>query len=529
MPRNVAQEVKVGIFVAAGLAIFALFIIALTGLGLSGGEDAYRVRFKSVAGLENGSVVRLGGLKIGRVESVGISKEDPRMMEALIHVSKGSPIRQDSLVQVTSVGVTGSMYLSITLGTPSAPQLKSGAVLTGQDAASFQDVINEARNAASRLNHVLEGLDETANQVFSDIRSLVNNARSKVTSILNTTDRVVGRTEQILSEKNEQNIRRFLASLADAADKLEGNIGPAAKEFQITLKRARKSLDVVDNAANSFGGLSTNASDFVTELKKRLTAADRLLARYERVGEGLEKVFASGEEAIRDLTKALEKELQIVRQDLQREVSLTGTTIRSELGGVGNQARASLKESGEILNRSIGSIEDEIREVRKGLQKEIDATGHTVRQEVEGVGGEAKAAIRKGGEKLSDALGAIEGAAIRVDQFLSSNQKDLKAIVVNFRSISKRMDNLLLQVSGGEGEKKIKEAMENMRQALVRANSLMSQLDDTVASHREDIQILITDLRETASNLNQFTATLKDRPSSLILSAPAAPPRTFGQ
>jgi hypothetical protein len=54
----------------------------------------------------------------------------------------------------------------------------------------------------------------------------------------------------------------------------------------------------------------------------------------------------------------------------------------------------------------------------------------------------------------------------------------------------------------------------------------MSQLDDTVASHREDIQILITDLRDTASNLSDFTTTLKDRPSSLILSQPAAP-RTF--
>ena len=175
---------------------------------------------------------------------------------------------------------------------------------------------------------------------------------------------------------------------------------------------------------------------------------------------------------------------------------------------------------------TLGAVESEVQIVRKAVQKEIKATGETLRGEIAGVGGEAKVAIRKGGEKLSDALGAIEGAADRVDQFLATNQKDLRAIVVNFRSLTKRVDDILLQISGGEAGEKIKGAAEELRLALKRAHSLMGQLDDTVSSHREDIQILITDLRDTASNLSEFTATLKDRPSSVIFSAPAAP-RTF--
>ncbi len=515
MPRDPGHEVKVGIFVAVGLGIFALFVVALTGIGFRGGEDVYRVRFKSVAGLENGSVVRLGGLKVGRVESVGISKDDSRMMEAIIHVDEGTPVRENSKVQVTSVGITGSMFLAITLGTPDSPLRKPGSVITGQEAASFQDVINEAQGAAAKLGNVLDGLDVTAAQVFEDVRELVANARGKVTSILATTDRVVARFEKVLSEKNEKNIRRFLASLADAADKLEGSIGPAAKELQVTLRRARKSLDVVDRAADSFGSLSENTSGFVTELKKRLAAADKLLARYDRVGEGLEKVFATGENAVRELAQAIEKEIRIVRESLDREVAAAGVSVRKEIGEVGKQGRSTL-----------GSIEGEVRIVRKDVQKEIKATGETLRGEIAGVGGEAKTVIRRGGEKLNDALGAIEGAADRVDKFLATNQKDLRAIVVNFRSLSKRVDDILLQISGGEAGEKIKGAAEELRLALKRAHSLMAQLDDTVSSHREDIQILITDLRDTASNLSDFTATLKARPSSVIFSAPAAP-RTF--
>ena len=64
MPRDKSHEMKVGIFVTAGLAIFALFVVVLMGIGFSGEEVLYKVRFGDVAGLENGSIVRLGGLKV---------------------------------------------------------------------------------------------------------------------------------------------------------------------------------------------------------------------------------------------------------------------------------------------------------------------------------------------------------------------------------------------------------------------------------------------------------------------------------
>jgi ABC-type transporter Mla subunit MlaD len=475
MPRNKGHEIKVGVFVAIGLGIFALAIFALTGLGLSGGEDTYKVLFKSVAGLENGSLVRLGGLKVGRVESVGISKENARMAEAVITVKTGTPIHKDTKVQVTSVGVTGSMFLSMTLGSPDSPLLKSGATLRGEEATSFQDVINEAKGVAKRMNSVLTGLDKTANIVFEDVKKLVGDARAKVASILSTTDRAVLRFESILSVENEQNIKRFLASLGRAADRLEKNIEPAAKEFRLTLQRVRKSLGQVDRTAGAFSKLAGDSSGFVAELKRRLVSADRLMARYDRVGVGLEKVFTSGESAVAELTAALKNEIRVLREELQKEISAAGRTVRQEVGGVGDQARKTLKE---------------------------------------------------GGAGLNSALSAVEGVARRVDGFLAGNQRDLKAVIVNVKVLTERLNKIVVEISGGEDGGRLTGAAEEMRLALKRAHSLMAQLDETVASHREDIQILITDLRETASNLSDFTAVIKDRPSSIILSAPAAP-RTF--
>jgi ABC-type transporter Mla subunit MlaD len=474
MPRNKGHEVKVGIFVVVGLGIFALFIFSLVGLGLSVSQDRYRVQFGSVAGLENGSLVRLGGLKVGRVESVGISPDDARMAEAVILLKSGTPIRKDSKVQVTSVGITGSMFLSISLGSPASPMVKPESVIRGQEAASFQDVINEAQVVASRVNNVLEGLDETAKLVFADVKSLLLGAREKVASILGTTDRAVARLENILSEKNERNITKFLASLGGAATRLEKNIGPAIGEFQKTIKRVRGSLDTLDRTANSFTKLAGESSGFVDLLKGRLATADRLMTRFDLVGEGLEKFFATGERAVGELAGALKTEIPLIREEVQKEIASAGSAVRGEISGVGSQAKASLK---------------------------------------------------KGGESLQSTLGAVEGVANRVDGFLVTNQGELRKVIVNFSTLSSSLNKILLQV-GGEKGSKIKGAAEELRVAMSRARSLLSQLNDVVASHREDIQILISDLRETASNLSNFTATIKDQPSSMILSAPAAP-RTF--
>ena len=433
MPRNKAHEVKVGVFVAAGLAILALFILVLTGIAVTGGEDEYRVRFRNVAGLENGSLVALGGLKVGRVEGVGIAKADASMMEASIRVKRGTPIRQDSKAEVTSVGITGSMYLSFTLGTPKAPLLKPGAVIRGIEAASFQEVINEARGAAEKVNKILGGLGETVESVANDAKGLMNDVRSQAGKVIATTDRVLARAESILSARNEQNINRFLEAVARVSDRLEKNIEPMVTEVNQTLRRARESLREVDRTAQAYSGLAGQASTLVSDLQKRIEPLDRLL---------------------------------------QKEVSETGEALRGEIRGVGNQARQTLRE---------------------------------------------------GGKDFGSALGAIEGVSKKVLEFFETNRRELRTIVVNFSEVSERVNKVLTEVAGGKEGTRLSGAAEELRLALQRARSLMSRLDETVASHREDIELLITDLRETASNLSELTTTLRERPSQVIFKPPAAP------
>ncbi len=490
MPRDKSHEMKVGIFVTAGLAVLALFVVMLMGIGFSGEEVLYKVRFGSVAGLENGSIVRLGGLKVGRVKSVGIAPDDSGRMEAVILVKKGSPVRKNSKIQVTSVGVTGSMFLAISLGTADSLLLKTGEILQGEEAASFQDVINEVDSVASNLNKILVDLGDAAELISSEAKATVHNIRVGMRSILSTTDRVAKRLENILSQKNEQNINRFLTSLARVADTLEKNIEPSARELQGTLRKAGETLGTIDRAAQSYNSLADDASKVLADVRVSVARARRVIASAGRVGESLEKVVGQGGEALGSVKSVLEGEIRGVRQDLQKEFGKTAGALREDLKG------------------------------------ELSQTGDALRKEIGGVGAQANKSLAATEENLAAALASIEGAAKQVDKFLASSRKDLREIILNFRSISKQVDNIFVELNGGPDGDKLSAAADNFRLSLSRAQSILSQVDDMVARNREDIQLLISDLRDTAENLNQFTTTLRDNPSTVIFRSPT-PPREF--
>jgi len=70
------RELKVGLFVIAGLALSmaGIFLIGNT-TRLWDPKAEYRTAFADVAGLKPGAPVRMGGLDIGSVTSVGYNKD----------------------------------------------------------------------------------------------------------------------------------------------------------------------------------------------------------------------------------------------------------------------------------------------------------------------------------------------------------------------------------------------------------------------------------------------------------------------
>lgn len=125
--QNNTMETLIGAAVILVAVVFLGFAYTSTN---SGGVSGYDVtaRFNRVDGISPGTDVELSGVKIGTVSLVEL---DPKTYLANVHLSIRSNVHipDDSAVKITSSGLLGSSYLSISPG-GSDTMIKPGGQIT---------------------------------------------------------------------------------------------------------------------------------------------------------------------------------------------------------------------------------------------------------------------------------------------------------------------------------------------------------------------------------------------------------------
>jgi phospholipid/cholesterol/gamma-HCH transport system substrate-binding protein len=116
-------EALVGLIVL-GFAIG--FVVLAYNRTQSGGGDGYllKARFPNIAGVSQGTDVRVSGIKVGRVASQSL---DPTSFQAVLELSidKNLKLPVDSAASVTTEGLLGGTYIALTPGGDTA-MLKPG-------------------------------------------------------------------------------------------------------------------------------------------------------------------------------------------------------------------------------------------------------------------------------------------------------------------------------------------------------------------------------------------------------------------
>ena len=70
-----------------------------------------------------------------------------------------------------------------------------------------------------------------------------------------------------------------------------------------------------------------------------------------------------------------------------------------------------------------------------------------------------------------------------------------------------------------ENRPDVRSAVKNLRASLAKANSILSQLDTTVANNSENLDEIIDNLRRITENMTAFTETIREQPYLLIRSS----------
>jgi phospholipid/cholesterol/gamma-HCH transport system substrate-binding protein len=150
VPQNNRLETLIGLGVVAA----ALVILALVWLGKgssTGSGYELQVRLAKADGLGVGTDVRLSGVKVGSVTGMTL---DPLNYLVTVHMRMDPSVKipADSSILVTSSGLLGSQYLSITPGGEDKMLAAGGTIENAQGSIDIMNLVGRFATGAATSN-----------------------------------------------------------------------------------------------------------------------------------------------------------------------------------------------------------------------------------------------------------------------------------------------------------------------------------------------------------------------------------------
>jgi phospholipid/cholesterol/gamma-HCH transport system substrate-binding protein len=267
---KVNKQVKVGIFVLAGLALITLTVFLI-------GDDAhywerkvhYVAPFKDVQGLKPGSPVRLGGVDIGTVTSVGYDEKgsDNRIFVKLSVIKvEARRIRAGAVAHVSNKGLLGDKMIDITIPDPNAAPQPPDSELTTEEAGDIMAEVNDISAQVKRTLTNIEGFTKG----FGDPRfgEDVRRSAEDVRLILDGVARNDGAVHRLLMDPQEgEKLDRTVQDLDTVLTRLSTLLGELGSVTEQVRSGKGIAHDVLYN-----GDLSSNLAATLEEVHKDLVA-----------------------------------------------------------------------------------------------------------------------------------------------------------------------------------------------------------------------------------------------------------------
>ena len=111
-------ELMVGLFVALAIAALIMLALKVADLGVTGEGETYTLyaKFDNIGGLKERSAVKVGGVVIGRVDSISLDKEDFTPVVMMSISAKYDHFPETSSVSILTSGLLGEQYVGLQPG-----------------------------------------------------------------------------------------------------------------------------------------------------------------------------------------------------------------------------------------------------------------------------------------------------------------------------------------------------------------------------------------------------------------------------
>ncbi|MFN9746018.1 MAG: outer membrane lipid asymmetry maintenance protein MlaD [Betaproteobacteria bacterium] len=137
-------ETLVGLFVLLGLLGLVFLALQAANLGATSGGATYAVqaRFDNVGGLKPRAPVRVAGVTVGRVKSIGV---DPKTFQGVVtlDIEKAYGFPKDTAAKILTSGLLGDQYIGLEPGGDDANLAAGDTIAQTQSAVVLENLIGQ--------------------------------------------------------------------------------------------------------------------------------------------------------------------------------------------------------------------------------------------------------------------------------------------------------------------------------------------------------------------------------------------------
>jgi phospholipid/cholesterol/gamma-HCH transport system substrate-binding protein len=155
------------------LGLFVIFSLVLLAVGIFWiGKKQFLFRstyelsadFPNVAGLFEGSLVRVGGVQQGTVTRIVLPATPGEKVHVVMNLTEATRrvIREDSTASISSEGLVGDKYVEVSFGSPDSLPVRDGANIRALPPLQISDLINKTNGLLDTANESMESIEATA-------------------------------------------------------------------------------------------------------------------------------------------------------------------------------------------------------------------------------------------------------------------------------------------------------------------------------------------------------------------------------
>ncbi len=286
------DEAKLGIVFLLAIITFVWGLFYLKEWRVTGDTYLVDVRLSSAVGVKSSDPILVGGVRIGKVETVTLDDLTPIVT---LRIDEPYEIPEDSQVEVISRSVMGEKSINIRKGV-STNMIAPGGTVQGSAAPGISDMFTQVDSVTLNMRNLLENANILLDpERDKSIKSSLAGVHDLTVELQNTLKRESVQVNRVMA-----NMDSLVSNMKDLSETERSKITGTLDNLENTSGRLSAMMDELQSTTTALGNILTRLDRGEGTMGK-LLLDDRLYEDAVRVAGKMDRLVTSLDELVVDL------------------------------------------------------------------------------------------------------------------------------------------------------------------------------------------------------------------------------------